>query len=69
MELLYADDLVLMADTKELLVEKIHKWKAGMEGKGLRVNMGKNKVMRCQNRKGQLKNSGKFPCRDCKKKV
>jgi len=27
MELLYADDLVLMADTEELLVEKIQRWK------------------------------------------
>ena len=36
MELLYADDLVLMAETEELLVEKIRRWKAGMEEKGLR---------------------------------
>jgi len=27
MELLYVDDLVLMADTEELLVTKIQKWK------------------------------------------
>jgi len=27
MELLYADDLVLMADTEQLLVEKIKKYK------------------------------------------
>ena len=46
MELLYADDLVLMAESEELLVEKIRKWKAGMEDRGLRVNMGKTKVMR-----------------------
>ena len=38
MELLYADDLVLMAETEELLVEKMRRWKAGMEEKGLRVN-------------------------------
>ena len=31
MELLYADDLVLMAETMEQLVEKINKWKAGLE--------------------------------------
>ena len=29
MELLYADDLVLIA--KELLLEKVRKWKEGME--------------------------------------
>jgi len=33
MELLYADDLVLMAETEKLLVEKIQKWKEyGGEG-------------------------------------
>jgi len=37
MELLYADNLVLMAETEELLVEKIQKSKECME-KGLRVN-------------------------------
>ena len=47
MELLYADDLVLLADCEDLLVEKIKVWKVGMEGKGLRVNMRKTKVMRC----------------------
>ena len=35
MELLYADDLVLMAETEELLVKKIIAWKDDMEEKGL----------------------------------
>ena len=46
MELLYADHLVLVAGTEELLMEKLCKWKRGMELKGLRVNIGKTKVMR-----------------------
>ena len=29
MELLYVDDLVLMAESKELLMEKLRKWKKG----------------------------------------
>jgi len=33
LELLYADDPVLAADTKELLLENINKWKAAMEEK------------------------------------
>ena len=45
MELLYADDLILDAETKELLLEKLGRWKRGMEMKGLRVNAGKTKVM------------------------
>src|SRR5664279_3429253 len=47
MELLYADDLVLLADSMEELMEKFMRWRAGMEGKGLRVNLGKTKVMKC----------------------
>ena len=45
MELLYVDDLVLIAETKELLLEKVRNWKKGMEKKGLRVNTGKIKIM------------------------
>ena len=48
MELLYADDLVLTAETEELSLEKFRKWKKGMEMEGLRVNSGKTKVMRCR---------------------
>ena len=69
MELLYADDLVLMAETEELLVEKIRRWKAGMEEKGLRVNMGKTKVMRCSVGAGPVIKSGKDPCGVCSKGV
>ena len=65
MELLYADDLVLTADSKDLLIEKIKKWKAGMEDKGLRVNMGKTKVMRCRVGTGKVVKSGKYPCGVC----
>ena len=66
MELLYADDLVLMAESEELLVEKIRKWKAGMEDRGLRVNMGKTKVMRCRVDAGQVQKSGsQYRCVKC----
>ena len=45
MELLYANDLVLIAETMELLLEKVRRWKEGMEGRGLRVNAGRTKIM------------------------
>ena len=32
----------------------------GMEQKGLKVNMGKTKVMNCKVRQGQAENSGNF---------
>ena len=39
-ELLHADDLALIAETLDLLMEKLKLWKDTMENKGLRVNMG-----------------------------
>src|SRR5271163_2987261 len=67
-ELFYADDLALLAESKELLV-KIKRWKEGMERKGLRVNMGKTKVMRSQFSDVQAVDSGKWPCGVCRKGV
>ena len=68
-ELLYVDDLVLIAETKELLLEKVSKWKEGMEKKGLRVNAGKTKIMWCKVSKGQAEDSGEHPCGVCRKGV
>ena len=47
LELFYADDMVLLTESRELLKGKIRIWKEGLESKGLRVNVGKTKVMRC----------------------
>jgi len=38
-EILYADDLVLMADSMEELRMKFDKWKNAIEKKGLKVNL------------------------------
>ena len=44
-ELLYADDLVLMAPTMEQLVRCVAEWRASLLDKGLKMNTGKSKVM------------------------
>jgi len=69
LELLYADDLALLAETEEALLEKVRIWKEGMESKGLRVNMAKTKVMKCSRDLGQKEVLGKYPCGVCKKGV
>lgn len=46
-EILYADDLVLMADSMEELQVKFDRWKSVNEKKGLRINMGMTKEMVC----------------------
>ena len=67
--MLYADDLILMAESEESLRDKIVQWKSGLEAKGLKMNTGKTKVMfNCSmNDKGEEK--GKWPCGVCKKAV
>ena len=44
-ELLYADDLAVIAETKEQLIKRLNEWKDNMESKGMRVNRNKTKVM------------------------
>ena len=44
-ELLYADDLVVAADSLEELKDKLRIWKGELEKKGLKVNVGKSKFM------------------------
>ena len=42
-ELLYADDLVLTAESKEEVTDIINRWKEGMEQRGLKINIKKTK--------------------------
>ena len=44
-ELLYADDLVLMSETIEVLRNRFLEWKGAFESKGMKVSLGKTKVM------------------------
>jgi len=69
--LLYADDLILMAESEESLRDKIVKWKSGLEAKGLKMNTGKTKVMfSCSMKvKDNVEEKGKWCCGVCKKGV
>ena len=44
-ELLFADDLVIIADTEEELQERFLMWKGNLESKGMKVNTQKTEVM------------------------
>jgi len=46
-EMLYADDLVVIAETEEDLIKRLNEWKNNVENRGMRVNMNKTKVMIC----------------------
>jgi len=43
-ELLYADDLAVIAETEEELIERLNEWTDNVESKGLRVNMKKPRL-------------------------
>lgn len=68
-ELLYADDLVIIADNVEELKARLNIWKSSMESKGLRVNMGKTKILCSGKNMNILKDKGKWPCSVCRKGV
>ena len=67
-ELLYADDLVLMADSMQELERKYISWKNVLERRGLRVNIGKTKVMIGDGVKS-VKKSKIDPCAICGTRV
>ena len=62
---LYADDLVIIAESLEECVRRLLTWKEAMEKKGLRVNAGKTKIMTCGTGLDHLQSSGEFPCAVC----
>ena len=63
---LYADDLVIIAESLEECVRRLLTWKEAMEKKGLRVNAGKTKIMICGMGLDLLHCSGEFPCAICR---
>ena len=68
-ELLYADDLMISAESMEELLVKVLTRKTEMEKKGLCVNMGKTKIMESGINLDVLKKSGKYPCGVCQSGV
>ena len=68
-EMLYADDLVLMAPTMEQLGRRVAEWRDSLLDKGLKVNAGKSKLMVSSSGGKMIVNSGKCHCGVCGKGV
>ena len=68
-ELLFADDLVIIATSLEECIERIEAWKAGLESKGLRVNMSKTMCMASGRNHDVLRDTVKYPCAVCRSNV
>ena len=60
-EMLYVDDLVLTSESMEGLREKFWKWREAVESKGLKVNVGKTKVV-VSGAEGEVTVSKVDPC-------
>jgi len=61
-ELLYADDLVVIAKTEEDLINRLNEWKNNVENRGMRENMNKTKVMISGERQKPVQKAARWPC-------
>ena len=68
-ELLYADDLVIIAETWGELLKNFCVWKTDLETKGLCVNVGKTKIIINVHNVPKPVETSKFPCCVCNKGV
>jgi len=66
-ELLYADDLAVIAETEEELIKRLNEWKDNMESKGMRVSMNKTKIMISGERQKVRQKAVSWPCGVCSK--
>jgi len=61
-ELLYTDDLVVIAETEDGLIKRLNEWKDFVENRGMRVNMNKTKVMISGERQKVTQKALRWPC-------
>ena len=68
-EMLYADDLAIIAEILEKLEDKYLAWKNNIECKCLKVNIEKIKIMKSGTNEGPVFVCGKYLCGVCRKGV
>ena len=64
-ELLYADDLVVIAEIKQDLIKRLNEWKNNVENRGMRVNINKAKVVISGERQKPVQKAARWPCGVC----
>jgi len=64
-ELLYADDLVVIAEAEDDLTKRVNEWKDSVENRGIRVNMNKTKVMISGELQKVMQKAVRWPCGVC----
>ena len=69
LELLYADDLIVIRETEEELIKRRNERKDNVESKGIRVNVNKTNVMISGERQKVRQKAVRWPCGVCSKGV
>ena len=64
-ELLYANDLVVIAEIQEDLIMRLNEWKNNVENRGIRVNMNKTIVMISGECQKPVQKAARWPCSVC----
>jgi len=64
---LYANDLVVIAETEEDLIKRLNERKNNAENRGIKVNMNKTKtkVMTSGERQKPVQKAARWPCGAC----
>ena len=68
-ELLYADDLAVIAETEEELIKRLNEWENNIESKVMRVNINKTKVKISGEHEKVMQKAARWPCGVCSKGV
>jgi len=64
-ELLYTDDLVVIAQTGDDLIKRLNEWKDNVENRGIRVNMNKTGVVISGKWQKVMQKAVRWPCGVC----
>jgi len=64
-ELLYADDLVVIAENEDDLIKRLNEWKNNVENRDMRVDMNKTKVMISGEWQKVTPKAVRWPCGVC----
>jgi len=64
-KLLYADDLVVIAETEDDLIKRLNEWKDNMENRGVRVNMNNTKLVISGEQQKVTQKAVRWPCGVC----
>jgi len=64
-ELLYADDLIVIAENEDDLIKRLNVWNNNVENRSMKVNMNKTKVMITGECQKVMQKAARWPCGVC----